>query len=116
MADLSTDVTPVVPGQPVGTPGVALSPARVGGHYSLLTRRDKVVLVLMLGIPCTVHLLLVWFPAISSIGLSFTRWNGIGGLSAMGSLFRLNDPGLEPLWLVDPAGAEPRMVFVPVSN
>lgn len=40
----------------------------------------------------------------------------IGGLSAMGTLFRLNDPGTEPLWLVDPAGTEPRMVFVPVSN
>jgi hypothetical protein len=40
----------------------------------------------------------------------------VGGLTAMGTLFRLNDPGAEPLWLVDPAGAEPRMVFVPVSN
>ena len=53
------------------------------GRLSLLTRQDKLVLALMLGIPTFVHLMLVWVPAIASIGLSFTRWNGVGGLSTI---------------------------------
>lgn len=53
------------------------------GKLSLLTRQDKLVLALMLGIPTFVHLMLVWMPAIASIGLSFTRWNGVGGLSTI---------------------------------
>jgi multiple sugar transport system permease protein len=81
VADLSADITPVVPGQPVGTPGVALSPARVGGHYSLLTRRDKAVIGLMVGIPLIFDLILIWGPTIASVLLSFTKWNGIGGIT-----------------------------------
>ncbi|NGY59184.1 sugar ABC transporter permease [Lentzea sp. NEAU-D13] len=33
----------------------------------------------MLGIPTIVHVLFVWIPALGSIALSFSRWNGIGG-------------------------------------
>jgi multiple sugar transport system permease protein len=62
-----------------GTRETAVSRKRL----SLLTRQDKVVLALMLGIPTFVHLMLVWLPAIASIGLSFTRWNGVGGLSTI---------------------------------
>lgn len=52
-------------------------------RLSLLTRQDKVVLALMLGIPTFVHVFLVWVPAVASIALSFTRWNGVGGLSTI---------------------------------
>ena len=49
-------------------------------RYSLLTRRDKIVLGLAVGIPAFIHISLVWVPTISSIILSFFKWNGIGGL------------------------------------
>ena len=49
-------------------------------RYSLLTRQDKVVLGLAVGIPAFIHIFLVWVPTISTVVLSFTSWNGIGGL------------------------------------
>ena len=49
-------------------------------RYSLLTRQDKIVLGLAVGIPAFIHISLVWIPTISSVILSFTSWNGIGGL------------------------------------
>ncbi len=48
-----------------------------------LTKRDKLVLAVMLGIPTLIHVAFVWVPALSSIGLSFTRWEGIGGLDTI---------------------------------
>jgi multiple sugar transport system permease protein len=45
--------------------------------------RDRRVLFLMAGIPAVLHISLVWVPALLSIVLSFTRWNGIGGLSTI---------------------------------
>jgi len=39
-----------------------------------------VVLVVMLGLPLLVDLAFIWFPALASILLSFTRWNGIGSI------------------------------------
>ncbi len=53
------------------------------GRLSLLTGQDKAVLALMLGIPTAIHVFLVWFPAVSSIALSFTRWNGVGGFATI---------------------------------
>jgi multiple sugar transport system permease protein len=49
-------------------------------RYSLLTRTDKIVLALMVGIPAFIHIFLVWVPTVASVLLSFTTWNGIGGL------------------------------------
>ena len=49
-------------------------------RYSLLTRQDKIVLGLAVGIPAFLHIALVWVPTIGSILLSFTQWNGIGGI------------------------------------
>jgi multiple sugar transport system permease protein len=38
---------------------------------------DRWVAVLMVGIPTVLHVLLIWVPAVASIGLSFTSWKGI---------------------------------------
>jgi multiple sugar transport system permease protein len=64
---------------------MAVSPHAAGTpkrrrRYSLLTRNDKIVLGLAVGIPAFIHIFLVWLPTISSVVLSFTSWNGIGGL------------------------------------
>lgn len=56
------------------------APRRVGRGPSLLSRRDMVVLGLMAGIPAFIHIFFVWVPTILSVLLSFTSWNGIGGL------------------------------------
>jgi ABC-type sugar transport system permease subunit len=47
-------------------------------RYSLLTRRDKLVLGLMVGIPLVLDLTLIWGPTFASFLISFTNWNGIG--------------------------------------
>lgn len=53
-----------------------------GAHAELRIRpRDKFTLVLMAVIPTLLVLGLVWFPALSTVVLSFAKWDGIGDLS-----------------------------------
>jgi len=75
-------VTADVSGSAAPTPsGVGAAPAsKKKGRSLLLTRRDKWILALLLGIPAAVHIFLVWVPTLASVVLSFTSWNGIGGL------------------------------------
>jgi len=62
----------------------ASGPAVAGGKRGRirhLSTADKVIIALMIGIPILIELVLVWWPAIASIVLSFGRWNGVGPLS-----------------------------------
>jgi ABC-type sugar transport system permease subunit len=86
----SQQVAPAVPGQQVGAAGVALSAAPRQRRYSLLTGRDKVILALMVGIPLFFDIALIWGPTIASVLLSFTNWNGIGGISSENFVGTLN--------------------------
>jgi multiple sugar transport system permease protein len=55
--------------------------ARRGRRAVRLSGRDRVTIGVMIGVPLVVVGGLIWFPTIASILLSFTNWDGIGGIS-----------------------------------
>ena len=85
MADHSSQNVAPATAEQSGVTGAAVSPAtgmgarrRIRRRYSLLTRTDKLVLGLMVGIPLAFDLALIWGPTLASFLISFTNWNGIG--------------------------------------
>ena len=48
-----------------------------------LSLSDRIVLGLMVGIPVLIVTFFIWFPTVSSIVLSFSDWDGIGGIGAI---------------------------------
>jgi multiple sugar transport system permease protein len=54
--------------------------ARRGARAVRLSGRDRIAVALMVGIPTLVVGAFVWFPTVASILLSFTNWDGIGGV------------------------------------
>ena len=46
----------------------------------VLTKRDRIVLTLLVGIPLLADLAFVWAPALGTVFLSFTQWTGVGPL------------------------------------
>ena len=48
-----------------------------------LSTSDRIVLGLMVAIPVLVVSFFIWFPAVSSIVLSFSNWDGIGGIKSI---------------------------------
>ena len=92
-------------GAPPGAPAPDV-PRRKGKRSAhRWTRRDKLVLALMIGVPTLISVLLVWVPALSSVALSFTRWDGIGldsiqwiGLRNYREIFTIYPPFFPALW------------------
>ncbi len=56
---------------------------RSTGRVRRLTGPDRLVVTLMLGVPLLFVAVLVWFPALASVALSFARWEGFGGLGTI---------------------------------
>jgi len=92
-------------GVPTGAPAPDV-PKRKGKRSAhRWTRRDKLVLALMIGVPTLISVALVWVPALSSVALSFTRWDGIGldsiqwiGLRNYREIFTIYPPFYPALW------------------
>jgi len=63
---------------------------RRGRSLKLLTRRDKLILVLMVSVPAVLHIAFVWVPTLGSVALSFSRWEGVGGFSSIQWIKTLN--------------------------
>ncbi|WP_151477926.1 carbohydrate ABC transporter permease [Streptomyces albicerus] len=65
---------------------MALTFPRRAGRRRLrrFTRRDVVVLGVLLGIPILLDIVIIWGPTLASIGLSFTAWDGIGDIHWVG--------------------------------
>jgi multiple sugar transport system permease protein len=57
--------------------------ARRSKHARTLSTMDKLTVVLMVAVPALIVVGLVWVPAISTVVLSFTDWNGIGNIADM---------------------------------
>ena len=74
---MATSITPSRDDSPDSGELVATS----RGRYHVLTRYDRRVLVVMVGVPLVLDLIFIWWPTLSSILLSFTNYNGVGDLS-----------------------------------
>jgi len=56
---------------------------RRGRRRLRMAASDKLALTLMCGIPTLLLLAFIWIPTLSSVYLSFTSWDGIGGVSTI---------------------------------
>jgi multiple sugar transport system permease protein len=61
--------------------GIKTGGARRGARAVRLSTADRIAIGVMLGVPTLVVGAFIWFPTIASILLSFTNWDGIGGVS-----------------------------------
>jgi multiple sugar transport system permease protein len=58
----------------------ATAPRRRRRRLRMLTRRDKLTIAAMIGVPLLLDAAFVWIPALASVFLSFTKWTGVGSL------------------------------------
>ena len=65
-------------------PAPTTSPGRRRRRVGRLNGRDVVVLSVLLGIPIVLDLALIWATTLSSIGLSFTSYNGVTDIKWVG--------------------------------
>src|SRR4051812_29178768 len=68
-----TSVLPTAADTPVTRP----APRKRARRVRRLSGRDRWVLALMVGVPTLIQAVLIWIPTLLSIGLSFTKWNGL---------------------------------------
>jgi multiple sugar transport system permease protein len=77
---------------------------RRSGRGPSTTRGDRRWLTLMVAVPAFLHIMLVWIPALATIGLSLTTWDNLApltdispvGLRNYWEIFTIFDPNLFP--------------------
>lgn len=57
--------------------------ARRRRRVGRLTGGDRLAVALMVGVPLAFVLAFIWFPTLASVALSFTSWDGIGGIGTI---------------------------------
>jgi ABC-type sugar transport system permease subunit len=62
---------------PTTVPGKVTPPPARPRRLRRLSRSDRAVLGVMVGIPTLIQAVLIWIPTALSVVLSFTRWNGL---------------------------------------
>ena len=77
MATVTSDSVSTDPSSESKTqvPGL-VAPPKQRKRRSQFHGRDRVIFLLMVGVPTFLHVLLVWVPTLASIFFSFTDWNG----------------------------------------
>jgi multiple sugar transport system permease protein len=63
------------------TPEAGALVATGKGRYHVLTRYDRRVLMVMVGVPLLLDVIFIWWPTASSILLSFTNYDGVGDVT-----------------------------------
>jgi len=86
MALISTD--------PLAPAATAAPQPRRRRRLRHLTRRDKIVASVMLGVPLLLDLAFIWFPALASVFLSFTKWTGVGSIKLQSCAELPSAPGI----------------------
>jgi multiple sugar transport system permease protein/raffinose/stachyose/melibiose transport system permease protein len=61
----------------VAAPADVTAPRTRSRRVRRLSGADRLVLGLMVGVPTLIQAVLLWIPTLLSIGLSFTRWDGL---------------------------------------
>src|SRR5713226_246524 len=78
---MAEPATSLAPARTQKAPAGALVATRRKRRYTVLTRQDRLLLILMVGVPLTLDVLLIWGPTVASVFFSFTNWSGIGPIT-----------------------------------